>query len=405
MNDPESLNIQIQNRLVEQLTIKNSELTLINSFSQALHHVLNTIDVTNLLIEKFNIYFGNQWCEIYLMDEEKEHLIRVNTDSETISNSDVVCCGVGLIGIVGVNGKAKILVGNNEGINSQDSAATLSEIAVPLVHNGKDVVGVIYSKHEELDFFDHNQLKTIETMASIAASKILQIENLTKIKNYQTLLEEYVHIVSHDLKSPLRSINALISWIQEDNEGKLSQETSKNFDLIDDTLFQMDNLITNTLNYSRMDYDVFEEERVNLNDLIQDIENTLQFGEYITFIKPDQLPTIKGNRTKFMQIFQNLIENAIKYIDKTEGLITIDFTSNVEFYTFSIQDNGVGIKEIYFEKIFQIFQTLDDKKESSGIGLSIVKKLVNNYGGKIWLQSNIGLGTTFFFTIKKHQSP
>ncbi|GEQ87031.1 hypothetical protein ULMS_25390 [Patiriisocius marinistellae] len=401
MNKEETLNIQIQNRLVEQLTVSNRELKLINAFTQDLQSTLNTSEVIDLLADNFKAYFNHFWCEVYLMDDDKKRLIRINPDSEMIKNHDVICYGKGLIGEVAKSGVAEIKT-HNAFMEGELKPFFKSEIAVPLVHNGKDVVGVIYSRHIDFDFFNQNQIKTILTITSIAASKVLQTENLAKIENYQTQLEEYVHIVSHDLKSPLRSINALISWIKEDNKDSLNFETIKNFELIDATLFQMDNLITNTLKYSKIGYDVYEEDdEVDLNAVIKDIEKTLQIDEHISFSVPQQLPVIQGNRTKFMQIFQNLIENAIKYCDKSKGLILLTYTVEAEYYTFSLQDNGVGIQERYFDKIFQIFQTLNDQKDSSGVGLSIVKKLINNYGGKIWLKSQVDFGTTFFFTLRK----
>lgn len=402
----ETLNIQIQNRLVEQLTLRNRQLEFVNSFTEHIQNSVDIADVINMLAKTFKSYFGHQFCEIYLIDKERELLVQAKPDCDDF-NSDhknkkckCICFGENLIGKVAVDGLAKIETKTDEKEFNNDTSF-LSEIAIPLIHNGKDVVGVIYSNHKEVNFFNQAKLKSIITMASIAATKILQIEHLSKIKEYQIQLEEYVHIVSHDLKSPLRSINSLIAWVKEDNLGKLGNETLRHIELIDSTLLQMDNLITNTLKYSRIDYDGFDEEEVNLNELLKDIENTLNLDENFNFLVSNNLPTLRGNRTKFMQIFQNLIENAVKYIDKSQGIISIGFTDYDDFYEFSVQDNGIGIKEVYYEKIFQIFQTLSDHKNSSGVGLSIVKKLVNNYGGKIWLDSKLGQGTTFYFTLKK----
>ncbi|MDO7173676.1 GAF domain-containing sensor histidine kinase [Mariniflexile sp. AS56] len=403
----ETLNIQIQNRLVEQLTVRNRELKLVNSFTRYLQNCNNTHEIMSLLAKNFKAYFAYDYCEIYLVDHNKEFLNKVelgdiDNDNHESNGHKLIAFGQGLVGKVAHLGFPKIAsITDIEEVDVELPVNYGSEIAIPLVHNGRDVVGVMYSKHKDPDFFELVQLKTIITMASIAADKVLQTYNLDKINDYQTQLEEYVHIVSHDLKSPLRSINALITWIKEDNQDKLTGETLRNFELIDTTLLQMDNLITNTLNYSRMDYDVFEEEEVDLSLLIKEIQKTIQLSTLITFKMPHKLPIVKGNKTKFMQIFQNLIENAVKYIDKPKGEITIDFSSNSDFYKFSVKDNGVGIKEMYYEKIFQVFQTLNDTKGSSGVGLSIVKKLVNNYGGKIWLKSREGVGTTFFFTLKR----
>ena len=101
------------------------------------------------------------------------------------------------------------------------------------------------------------------------------------------------------------------------------------------------------------------------------------------------------------QLFQNLISNAVTNIDKEEGLLIIDVKENKTHWEFCIKDNGIGIPKEYHEKIFQIFQSIGTKERSTGIGLSIVKKIVDLYEGKIWLESNVGEGTTFYFTLKK----
>ena len=113
------------------------------------------------------------------------------------------------------------------------------------------------------------------------------------------------------------------------------------------------------------------------------------------------MPTVKGDITKFQQLFQNLISNAIKFNNKDKGLIEVNFTENKSFYQFEIKDNGIGIEKKYHDKIFKIFHSLNDSKDSSGIGLSIVKKIIDLYDGNIWLESEPEIGTTFYFTIKK----
>lgn len=114
-----------------------------------------------------------------------------------------------------------------------------------------------------------------------------------------------------------------------------------------------------------------------------------------------KLPVVQGDKTKLEQIFQNLISNAIKFCDKEKGFIDIDFKELDDFFQFSVKDNGMGIEEKYHEKIFKIFNYLNKSQDSSGIGLSIVKKIVDLHRGKIWLESTPGKGSTFYFTIKK----
>ncbi len=114
-----------------------------------------------------------------------------------------------------------------------------------------------------------------------------------------------------------------------------------------------------------------------------------------------ELPSIKSDPTQMHQLFQNLISNAVAHIERKKGLVKISCEDCKKYWKFQIEDNGVGIPEEYHEKIFKIFQTLDTREKSTGIGLSIVKKIVDLYGGNIWLESEPGVGTSFYFTIKK----
>ena len=128
-------------------------------------------------------------------------------------------------------------------------------------------------------------------------------------------------------------------------------------------------------------------------------------GIHLEMALPDSLPIISGDRDKIKQVALNLMSNAIKYMDKPEGRINVDCVEENGFWKFSVADNGPGIEEKHFEKIFQMFQTLSsrDEFESTGVGLTLVKKIVEMYGGKIWIESEIGEGSTFFFTLPKQQ--
>jgi signal transduction histidine kinase len=119
----------------------------------------------------------------------------------------------------------------------------------------------------------------------------------------------------------------------------------------------------------------------------------------------NELPTIKSEETRIMQVFQNLISNAVKYMDKPNGTIKIGCAEENGFWKFSVADNGPGIEEQHFERIFKIFQTLNsqDNFESTGIGLTVIKKIVEMYGGKIWVESEVGQGSTFYFTLPKSE--
>ncbi|MFI1743403.1 PAS domain-containing sensor histidine kinase [Thalassobellus sediminis] len=224
---------------------------------------------------------------------------------------------------------------------------------------------------------------------------------LIKLEKSNDELQEYAHVVSHDLKSPLRSINALVSWLKEDNEGKLDETSLQNFGLIETTLEKMEQLISDVLSYSSVGAENEGLTHVDLDTLVKDLKNILYVPDHVSITINNSLPTVRGHRTKLQQLFQNLISNAIKFIDKDSGIIEIDFTDKETHYEFSIKDNGIGIEEKYHDQIFKIFHSLNRSKESSGIGLSIVKKIVDLYEGNVWIESEYGVGSTFYFTLKK----
>ncbi|WP_159951017.1 PAS domain-containing sensor histidine kinase [Polaribacter septentrionalilitoris] len=214
-------------------------------------------------------------------------------------------------------------------------------------------------------------------------------------------LHEYAHIVSHDLKSPLRSIDALISWIKADNEGKLDEITMQNFDLVESTLETMERLISDVLEYSSAGANTHEQEEIDLNETLDNLKKVLYIPDNISVNVLSKLPIIVGDKTKFQQLFQNFISNAIKFSDKEVGIIEIDCVEDPVYYQFSIKDNGIGIEKKYHDKIFEAFHSLNKREDSSGIGLSIVRKIIDLYQGDIWLESEPNVGTTFYFTLKK----
>jgi signal transduction histidine kinase len=163
----------------------------------------------------------------------------------------------------------------------------------------------------------------------------------------------------------------------------------------------MEQLISDVLNYSSVSADDSVKVDVNTDILVRDLIQILYVPEHVSISIENKLPIVKGDKTKLPQLFQNLISNAVKFIDKPVGAIKIDVKSYFGHYEFSINDNGMGIEKKYHDKIFKIFHSLHKSKDSSGIGLSIVKKIVDLHEGEIWLESEPNIGTTFYFTIKR----
>ena len=165
----------------------------------------------------------------------------------------------------------------------------------------------------------------------------------------------------------------------------------------------MDDLINAILQYSTIARNKQNERQVDLNPLIKSILADIKPTPNITITVNQNLPVLTCEEEQIRQVFYNLVANAVKFMDKPEGLITIDCEDEKYFWKFSVADNGPGIEPQHFERIFRLFQTLSDHEEaeSTGIGLTMAKKIVELYAGKIWLTSTVGVGSTFFFTLPK----
>ncbi len=230
-----------------------------------------------------------------------------------------------------------------------------------------------------------------------------QLINDLTIRNEE--LSHYAHVVSHDLKTPLRTVSTCINWILEDNKDKLDVESLSYIKSIEEAIKNMDKLITSTLQYSEIRTSIkIADKPIKLKPILESILNFLLKNKKDDFnfniLKP--LPSINLNEVKARQVFQNLIENAYKYRDKNKkSFINIDWEENDDYYQFMVQDNGIGIEKQYHEIIFEAFKKINNRADSSGIGLFIIKKIITSYGGKIWIESEIGMGTTFYFTILK----
>ena len=238
----------------------------------------------------------------------------------------------------------------------------------------------------------------------ITKQKELELQKqklLTELEDSNKGLHEYAHIVSHDLKSPLRSVTALATWLYDDYKEVLDDSGKYNLKMMMEKVEGMDKLIDGILKYSTVNNDKLDNTEVDVNEVIKEINEIIYIPKHVTVKTTNTLPVIKADKVKIHQLFQNFLSNAVVNIDKKEGIVEVGSMETPTHWQFSIKDNGVGIPEEYHEKIFQIFQSIGNNERSTGIGLSIVKKIIDRYNGKVWLESEIGVGTTFYFTIKK----
>ncbi len=218
-------------------------------------------------------------------------------------------------------------------------------------------------------------------------------------------LELFAYITSHDLQEPLRMVTSYLQLIEKRYANKLDEDGNEFITFAVEGAKRMQTLINDLLKYSRVGTRKKEFTQVNCMKVLSDTLNNLEIAieESKANITHDSLPIVKGDETQLRQLFQNLIGNAIKFRGEKPPQIHVGVKELEEKWQFSIHDNGIGIEEKYFERIFQVFQRLHGRKEFSGngIGLAVCKKIVEKHGGEIDLQSTPGEGTTFIFTIIK----
>ena len=221
----------------------------------------------------------------------------------------------------------------------------------------------------------------------------------TELKNKE--LEQFAYITSHDLKTPIRGISSLASFIKEDLEAGETDDVYDHLDTMQGRVKRLENLIDGILHYSKIGK--IMPENVDLNAMLRGDSKNYQDPDKVKFIKKGTLPIIYGDKIQLSQVVSNIISNAVKYNDKDVCEITISSIEKPVFYEITFADNGPGIDPKYHKKIFEVFQTLSEKEiyDSTGLGLSIVKKILEKHKGSIRVASNGKFGTKFIITYPK----
>jgi signal transduction histidine kinase len=218
-------------------------------------------------------------------------------------------------------------------------------------------------------------------------------------------LDSFAYAASHDLRAPLRGIANLAQWIEEDllSSRQLKGETQEMLELMRLRMHRMEDLIEGLLQYSRAGRTHQAPENIDVGRLVQEVVDLISPQEGTSIAIGPDLPTIRTERLPLQQVFMNLIGNAIKHANRDDVAIDIDARRVGPFYEFSVKDNGPGISPDYHDRIWGIFQTLEsrDRVEGAGIGLALVKKIVESQKGRAWVESAPGAGATFRFLWRK----
>jgi signal transduction histidine kinase len=259
--------------------------------------------------------------------------------------------------------------------------------------------------------FRYHSVKSmiISKMELIRSNEWMAVQNeiieqkSAELQKSNNRLKEFAYIVSHDLKAPLRGIRNIASWIREDCGNSINEEGMTHLKLMDKQIIKMENLIKAVLEYSKAGTTRSQAEWINLDELIKDVIEMVEVDNRTRFNIRTHIPQIQGTRIVLSQVLQNLLSNSIKHNDKEIREVDIDVIENDESINFVVSDNGPGINPADHVKIFDLFQTLrgDNSYESTGIGLPVAKKMIEEEGGNMWLESKPGSGAKFYFSLPK----
>ncbi len=248
-----------------------------------------------------------------------------------------------------------------------------------------------------------SKLELIKSNEWMAVQNEIIEEKSTALQKSNNRLKEFAYIVSHDLKAPLRGVRNIASWIREDCGNTLNAEGLTHLKLMEKQIIKMENLIKAVLEYSKTGVVKSNSEWIDLDDMIKGVIEMVEIDNRSKFKIHTDLVQIKGSRIVISQVLQNLLSNSIKHNDKQLREVDIAVKEDDSHFYFSVSDNGPGIHATDHQKIFDLFQTLRNSNdyESTGIGLPVAKKMIEEAGGNLWLDSAPGQGSSFHFSVPK----
>ena len=349
---------------------------------------------------------------IYVKDNELRHLVNNKANVALIgAASESETIGKTVLDYFDVALATSFMEADRKVLNSREPVIDLEEkiigyanevrwlltSKIPLIENNQ-VMGLVGVSR------DITERKNAEMLLKeLNASLALQA---SKLAASNAALQQFAYVVSHDLQEPLRMVKSFLELLKKKHEHKLDEEAVRFIQFAVDGADRMKALINDLLRYARVEtiqQEMFE--RVDMNELARETEHTLQevLHSCNASLHIHPLPVVSGVRSQLGQVLQNLVGNAIHYRGEATPIVTIEGTEDSLCWKFSVCDNGIGIDPRFFENIFGIFQRLhqDNERKGNGLGLAICKKIVENHGGRIWVESTPGVGSTFHFTIRK----
>jgi light-regulated signal transduction histidine kinase (bacteriophytochrome) len=274
-----------------------------------------------------------------------------------------------------------------------------------LENTQKALLNILDDYSAEKKLAEETQRALINILEDYSVEKA-SIEKINiKLTRSNKEIEQFAYIASHDLQEPLKTLSNYVGLFLKKYKGRLDEDADQYLSVIGGATSRMQSLIKDLLNYSKVEKDK-NKAAIDCNILLKDVLNDLAISitESKAEIYSEQLPIINGYLSGLKSLFQNLISNAVKFRKSNlNPIINITAQAKDEEWLFAIKDNGIGIDEIYYKKLFIVFQRLHNKNEyaGTGIGLAQCKKIIELHGGRIWLESELENGSTFYFTIPK----
>lgn len=338
--------------------------------------------------------------------EWAEHYDLYLADGETLMSSEDIPLFKALNGesvrdvemmIIPKQGNPRVLLANGDPIIDHTGKKIGAITAMRDITKRRQAEQALADLNTELEDRVRQRTAELEHVNSLLLATAATLE----LRNQE--LDQFAYVTSHDLKAPLRAIANLSEWIEEDLQDKLDDDTRHNMNLLRGRVHRLENLINGLLDYSRVGRAESILQSVDVGKMLTEIIDLLDIPEHCPIEIQSKMPIFKTEAVPLQQIFHNLISNAIKHSETKDNKITISVKELDLYYEFSVTDNGKGIDPKYHDRIFTIFQTLEarDTRESTGIGLAIVKKAVENQGGVISVESEVNEGCTFRFTWRK----
>ncbi|MEO1435730.1 MAG: ATP-binding protein [Bacteroidota bacterium] len=414
---------------IRQLKKRDAHLNVIHHFTTELIKQQTVDDILWTITREAISLLNWEDCVVYQLDKTNQVLIQKaahgpkNPIDLDIMNPIQIPVGQGIVGYVAQSGTPQLI--SDTTLDERyiiDDDIRLSELTVPILVDG-EVFGVIDSEHPQKDFFTQDHLELIQSIARMTSPMIktalyqqeleLEVrmatqqlkEAVQKLESSNEELQQFAYVVSHDFRQPLRMISSYLGLIEQRYASVLDERGQEFINFAKGGATEMDGLILNLLDYARLDRQQFPFEDIDLNHVLQTVQFNLKvlIEQTSAVIQVDDLPIIKGHKSYLVLLFQNLLENAMKFRSEQPPRVQVTSTEMADAHHFSIKDNGIGIPADFRTHVFELFNKRHQRPgiAGTGMGLATCKRIVERHHGSIGFESIEGQGTRFNIILPK----